>query len=84
MVAVILTRAGFEDMRSRIDRDRDAIWAGADVLSTAEADHLRASGVNLTVFAHRLDPQHLAGDIGTVAEHRPGQVLWVETPMELQ
>jgi hypothetical protein len=84
MVAVILTRAGFEDMRSRIDRDRDAMWAGADVLSVVEADDLRASGFNLTVFSHRLDPQHLARDIGTVAEHHPGQVLWVETPIELQ
>lgn len=82
MVAVILTRPGFEDMRSRIDRDRDAIWVGADVLSAIEATNLRASGFNLTVFAHRLDPQRLAGDIGTVAEHHPGQVLWVETPME--
>jgi hypothetical protein len=79
MVALILTRAGFEDMRPRIDA-RDAVWIGAGVLSAAEVGDLRGAGLNLTVFAHRLDAKHLDGDIGTVAEHHPGQVLWVETP----
>jgi hypothetical protein len=67
-------------MRPRIDLGRDAIWVGADVLSTTEAAGLRRLGFDLTVFAHRLDPAHLEGDIGTVVEHHPGQVLWVETP----
>jgi hypothetical protein len=79
MVALILTRVGFDDMRARIDPCRDAIWVGADVLSAMEVADLRGSGFNLTVFAHRLDPAHLDGDIGTVVEHHPGQVLWVET-----
>ena len=79
MVALILTRAGFDDMRPRIDPGRDAVWVGADVLSATEVAHLRGSGFNLTVFAHRLDPAHLDGDIGTVVEHHPGEVLWVET-----
>jgi hypothetical protein len=79
MVALILTRAGFDDMRPRMDPGRDAIWVGADVLTAAEIADLRAAGWNLTVFVHRLDPQHLDGDIGTVVEHHPGQVLWVET-----
>jgi hypothetical protein len=79
MVALILTRAGFDDVRHRIDVDRDAIWVGADVLTQTELADLRGSGFNVTVFAHRLDPEHLDGDIGTVAEHHPGQVLWVET-----
>lgn len=79
MVTLILTRAGFEDMRPRIDPRCDAIWVGADVLTAAEVADLRGSGLNLTVFAHRLDSEHLDGDIGTVVEHHPGQVLWVET-----
>ena len=79
MVALILTRAGLDDMRPRIDLGRDAIWVGADVLDASEVADLRASGFNLTVFAHRLDPDHLDGDIGTVVEHHPGHVLWVET-----
>jgi len=82
MVALILTRAGFEDMRPRIDSGRDAVWVGADVLTAAEVADLRGSGFNLTVFARRLDPEHLDGDIGTVVEHHPGQVLWVETLAE--
>jgi hypothetical protein len=79
MVVLVLTRGGFEDIRPRIDPGRDAIWLGADVLSATEVADLRGSGFKLTVFAHRLDPAHLDGDIGTVVEHHPGQVLWVET-----
>jgi hypothetical protein len=59
MVALILTRAGFEDMRLRIDPGRDAIGVGADVLTAEEVAALRGLGVNLTIFAHRLDPEHL-------------------------
>jgi hypothetical protein len=79
MVAIVLTRAGFEDMRPRVDAGRDAIWVGADVLNPAEIADLRGLGFNLTVFDHRLDPEELDGDIWTVIEHHPGQILWVES-----
>ena len=80
MIALILTRAGFEDIRLRLDRGRDAIWVSAGVFNETEVADLRRQGFNLTVFAHRLDPQHLVGEIGTVVEHHPEQVVWVETP----
>ena len=79
MVALILTRLGFDDMRPRIDAGRDAIWVSAGVLSAAEAAALRQSGVDLTLFNHPLDPEHLEPDVSTIVEHHPGQVLWVET-----
>jgi hypothetical protein len=79
MVALILTRRGFDDMRPRLDPARDAVWVGADVLTAAEVEALRTSGINLTTFVHPLDPQRLDADIGTVRAHHPGQVLWVET-----
>ena len=80
MVALILTRPGFDDMRPRINAARDAIWVGADVLSAAEAEEVRRAGIDLTVFSHPLDRECLDADIVTVVEHHPGQVLWVETP----
>jgi hypothetical protein len=79
MVALILTRSGFNDMRLRVDVAHDALWVSAEVLSSAEVAELRRMGVNLTVFSHTLDPENLESDIGTVVEHHPGQVLWVET-----
>jgi hypothetical protein len=79
MVVLILTRAGFEDMRPRIDRSRDVMWVGGDVLTAAEVAELRRSGFDVTDFAHRLDPRNLESDIGTVVEHHLGQILWVET-----
>jgi hypothetical protein len=79
MVALILTRSGFDDMRPRIDATRDAIWVSAGVVSDAEAAELRRSGMNLTIFTHPLDPKHLDSDIHTVVQHHPEEVLWVET-----
>lgn len=80
MVALILTRRGFDDMRPRIDAARDAIWVGAGLLSDVEVDELRRAGTNLTVFAHALNPNDLDTDLSTVVEHHPGQTVWVEMP----
>ena len=79
MVALILTRAGFEDMRPRIDVGRDAIWVNAGVLSASEIAKLRELGCDLSVFTNPLDLSDLASDIDTVVEHHPNEVLWVET-----
>ena len=81
MVTLVLTRDGFEDMLPRLDAARDAMWVDSDVLTASEVADLRRAGFNMTVFTHRVDPERLEGDIGTVKEHHPGQVLWVEAMM---
>ena len=78
MVVLILTRLGFDDMRSRVEAARDAVWVNAGVLSPTELAELRAAGWNLTDFVHRLDAANLASDIETVREHHPNQIIWVE------
>ena len=78
MVALVLTRSGFDDLRARLDVAHDTVWVGPDVLTAGEAAELRASGMRLTVFAYPLDPEHLDNNIYTVFEHHPGEVLWVE------
>ena len=79
MVALILTRSGFDEMRARINATEDAVWVGAGVLSAAEAAELRESGIYLTIFSHVLDPKHLDSAISTVKLHHPKEVLMVET-----
>jgi hypothetical protein len=78
MVFLILTRPGFDDVRSQIDATRDAVWVNADVLSPVEVADLRAAGLDLTTFSNPLDLADLASDIGTIREHQPGRVVWVE------
>ena len=78
MVFLILSRGGFEALRPCIDRERDAVWVNAGVLSDAEVGELRRAGMELTVFANPLDVSELAPDVATVVEHHPGEVVWVE------
>ena len=78
MVVLILTRLGFDVMRSRINAACDAVWVNAEVLSPGEVRDLRAAGWNLTTFAHRLDVSDLASDLATIREHHPGHVIWAE------
>jgi hypothetical protein len=80
MVLFILTRQGFEDVQSLVATS--AVWVNCGVLSDAEISDLRSKGVDLTCFTRPL--AELYGDatqsaIHTIAEHHPGQRIWVET-----
>jgi hypothetical protein len=78
MVFLILTRAGFDAVRSRVEVGRDAVWFNAGVISQAEVSQLRSSGLDVTTFADALDVDDLSSDVATIAEHHPSQVIWVE------
>jgi hypothetical protein len=80
MVLFILTRDGYEDVWPLITTN--AVWANHDVLSQAEISDLRASGVNLSTFSSRIDPDDddaIQSAIVTIAEHHPGERIWIET-----
>ena len=50
MVYLVLTRAGFDEVRSRL-QPADVVWTGRSVLSQKEIDALRGQGVDLAVFS---------------------------------
>jgi hypothetical protein len=57
------------------------VWAGVDVFTERQQSQLRASGLSLTVFNYSLrrqDPTVVAGAIGTIEEHHPGETIWVQ------
>jgi len=58
MVFLTLSRDGFEALRPRIDRERDAVWVNAGVLSDAEVAELRRAGMNLTVLGRYRSPRN--------------------------
>ena len=78
MVALILTRPGFDDIHRRMDPTHDATWLNAHVLTEPEITALRNAGHNVTTFAYPLNPADLASAIDTIREHHPGQIIWTE------
>ena len=80
MVYLVLTRAGFEQVRPRMHRG-DIVWTGRSVLSSGEEEALREEGIDLTVFSHDIDQADTGAAAGwtyTVAQHHPKQPIWVE------
>lgn len=80
MVLFILTREGLEDVRPIIAGN--AVWVNVGVLSDQEVDELRATGLDLTRFTIPVDPlsnDEMSEAVYTIAQHHPGQRIWVET-----
>lgn len=82
MIYLILTRAGLDSIRTRMDFTRDVLWVSADVLTPDDKADFRDKGCNLSWFTHALDASDLASDIATIAEHHPGQAIWIEAVVE--
>ncbi len=81
MVIVILTRAGFVDVRERLIALRCPVWTNGGVLSATEVKELRDEGIDLSVFSGKFDPannESLEAMLDTVELHHPEDCLWVE------
>ena len=80
MVYLVLTRAGFDQVRTKLEPS-DVVWTGRDVLRSRDTESLREQGVDLKIFASEIDLNDsaaVAGRTYTVAEHHPNQPIWVE------
>jgi hypothetical protein len=81
MVIFILTKDGFNDVGRFVEENKHPIWVSHGVLSTAEIEDLRTTGVNLTEFTYRIslnDQKAINEAINTISEHHPGERIWVE------
>ena len=81
MVYFILTRSGFEELRSQQNMVPSFLWVNDGVLSATELLDLRNSGIDVTNFARFIDPHDLSAinkAVFTVQEHCPGKRIWVE------
>lgn len=83
MVLFILTRAGWDEMADRVC-EGSVVWVNHGVLTAEELASLRTAGVDLTSLSSPMDPAkagELAETLVTIAEHHPGERLWVELPL---
>ena len=79
MLLFILTREGYEDVRSLVATN--VVWVNSGVLSNAEITDLRSRGIDLTCFAHPIDwrdGDQMDNSVDTIAEHHPGERIWME------
>jgi hypothetical protein len=85
MVMLILTRAGWEDAADCLQQAK-AVWTKHGVLTAAELAAHRVAGTDLTTFTTPVDPSDIAAvaaALTTMAEHHPGERLWLEAPSNL-
>ena len=82
MPFLALTRAGVQSVVQ--DQPKSAcLWIGSNVLSQAEIQNLRTSGVDISVFIRSVQTDDEIEDaIPTLREHHPNQSLWIESSPE--
>jgi hypothetical protein len=81
MVVLALTRGGYDELRERTGAVPSPLWVGCGVLTEPELAQLRSSGIEVTKFNHPISPDDtsaIEGAIETIAQHHPGQTIWVE------
>ena len=80
MVLFVFTKPGWLEMEEPI-RAGNPVWVNDGVLTHEELTSYRTAGVNLTTFSTRVDPEDdaaLREALCTIAEHHPGERLWIE------
>ena len=77
MVYLAITRRGLENALRRAGEPGAPVWCGSDAISQDEFAAM--AGAGLTRFEYVLGTRDLLPDaLGTIAEHHPGEVIWVE------
>lgn len=82
MVIFVITKEGFEDMRSLIESGKYPIWLNDGIRSKSEIDYLRSKNIEVSFFNYVVDiedEESLAEAIFTVAEHHPSERIWSES-----
>ena len=83
MVFLAISAKGFAEAVRAASKTGEAVWCGADAVSEEEIE--RAPKVNVSRFVYGLQGENssLIGDaVGTIAEHHPGETVWVEALKE--
>ena len=83
MVLLAITPSGLADAMRLASETESAVWCGSDAVS--EADYKARSWPRLSRFIYPLQEASsdtLAGAVGTIEEHHPGETIWVEARRE--
>jgi hypothetical protein len=58
-----------------------SVWLGSDAITAEEHKRLISEGARITRFSTPManaTPQVIAGALGTIDEHHPNEVVWVQ------
>lgn len=76
MIYLAITPAGLAEAL-RAASPSDAVWCGSKAIGEGEFAALKRPG--LTRFIHDLeDADRVAAALDTIADHHPGETVWVE------
>ena len=81
MVIFVVTKKGFKEMEPIVMSGVYPVWVGASVITQKHLDILRESNIDITDFSYVINPendQELDVALSTIAEHHPGERVWVE------
>jgi hypothetical protein len=81
MVYLALTPEGVRQAVSAGLADGSYVWIGADGTSEADCKASWGKGLKISRFVYPLanaTTDVVAGALDTIAEHHPGQTIWVE------
>ena len=83
MVIFAVTRNGFIELEPILSTGLYPVWVwvGDGVLDENEIDSLRSRNVDITKFNYEISPEDrksLDGALSTIAEHHPGERVWIE------
>lgn len=76
MIFLAITPHGLKDALRQAEGTDAPVWCGAEAISEEDFDAFTGSG--LTRFAHKLDRCDVQDALRTIAEHHPGEIVWVE------
>jgi len=80
MVFLAITASGLTQAIALAKVQPFPIWCGSDALS--ESEHKELVGVDLSRFTYPLKGEAsdvVVGALETIAEHHPGETIWVES-----
>ena len=79
MVFLAITSKGLADATNAAAKTGEPVWCGADAISEEEFDASPLKNVTRFVYGLAGENSSLVVDaVATIAEHHPGQSIWVE------
>lgn len=81
MVFLILTRAGFDEIKSEFGRVPSILWVNQGVLSDEDIAELRSAGVEVTGLGRLVNPDEISevdAAVDMVQRRYAGSRIWVE------
>ncbi|MEO6022716.1 MAG: hypothetical protein ABIP64_06310 [Burkholderiales bacterium] len=77
----MLTRRSYDELLLLVGHVPSPIWVNLNVLTRAEIEELRQSGVEVTSFTQLIDPtvsEFIEDALDSIREHHPNEIIWVE------